>query len=205
MYSASRSPSGVSLQLDVAGDGNATITSGTGAFISIAIDSTFQNVFEMGPSFDPTYPGGGGLDMFAAWLLEELMPEIDRTYRTNGTNGVLGTGLQGLAAFRLGWDHPDRIQIVAAMSPLMTWNNEETVGIVAKTTPAPNLKIWLDVGTNEGKNPQAQLQSVRDVNAALKGIGFPVQNMSYDEVVGGTADEGAWQSRLPNVLSFLFP
>jgi predicted alpha/beta superfamily hydrolase len=206
MYDPSRSPTGTVLGLDTAGDAN--VTAGHGAFISIAIDSTFQRTNEFGPSYDPTVPGGGHLPDFATWLLEELKPEIDRIYRTQpgpASTAVLGTDLGALASYRLSWDHPDKLGLVGALSPLMGWNGGETQRIVASTSPAPSLRIWLDVGTNEGANPQAQLASVRGVDQALAAIGFGANDLAYSEVAGGTADDTAWAARLPNVLAWLFP
>jgi predicted alpha/beta superfamily hydrolase len=207
MYAASRSPSGVSVQLDVAGDANAAVTSGTGAFISVAIDASTNPAYEFGPTTDPVL-GGGGLPLFGQWLFEELMPEINRIYQTQpGTSGILGTGLAGLAAFQLAWDNPDRLQLVGSMSPMMTWDNEEAVGAVTATKTPPALALWLDVGTGDAEGPLAapQLQAVQDVNTVILGVGLPSSSYRFEVVTGGTADETSWQARLPAVLNFLFP
>jgi predicted alpha/beta superfamily hydrolase len=201
MFDPTRSPTGKVLGLDVAADGVATVHS----FICVAIDSTFQRTNEYGPSYDPTYPGGGHLADFAAWLLGELKPEIDRVYRTlpgPETTGILGYELGGLAAFRLAWDHPDQVRLVGSMSPLMGWKSEETKGIVYSAASRPPLRVWLDVGTSE---PMTLIGYERGVDSAMVGLGFAGMSYSYTEVPGGTADETSWGARLPTVLAWLFP
>lgn len=201
LYDPTKSPSGKVVGLDVAGDANAN--GGHGAFIQIAIDASTMRTQEYGPSFDPTVMGGGQLPQFADWLLNELKPEIDRTYRTRpdaDSTGVFGCELAGLAAFRLAWDHSDKVHVVAALSPLMSWNGNETQGIVGGTTKLPPLTIALNVGTGE-----SDLVAVQDVKAALMNIGFTAANPLYTEVKNGTADETAWAAQAPAVLAWLFP
>jgi predicted alpha/beta superfamily hydrolase len=206
-FVASRSPSGKALLVDQALDGN--VAAGHGEFIAVAIDSTFERVLEYTPSVDPVH-GGGDLELFVTFLLDELKPEIDRVYRTKtdpASTGIMGTALGGLGAFRAAWKHPDRIGLVASLSPEMSWNLYETKTIVAQTATKPGLRIWLDTGTAEGSTPQAQqdqLSSVKDVNTSLAGIGFTT-DLRYEEVQGGTADETSWGARLPQVFAFLFP
>ena len=208
LFDPTRSPSGKVIGMDVAADGNAT--AGHGSFIVVGIDATSDRTNEYGPSYDPTVQGGGKLDQLSQWLVDELKPEIDRAYRTQpgpATTGIFGCELGGLAAFRMAWSQSSTIQVVGSLSPLMGWSSEETKGIVASTASMPPLRIWLDVGTNEGSNPQAQLGYVQNVDQALLGIGFFQYvggDLSYTEVQGGTADETAWAARLPDVLAYLF-
>ncbi len=205
MFDPSRSPTGTSCRLDLAADANAA--AGNTQVICIAIDNTFQQVWELGPSVDPIQ-GGGGLPDWTNWFVNELKPEIDRIYQTNPgpqATCILGTQLSGLAAFRLAWDNSATVQLVGSLSPEMTWNNSETAGIVAGTNPAPPLNIWLDTGTAEQPDPQAQLTSVQDVDTALLGVGFTSTKLDFDVVQGGTADPVTWGARLPQVLAFLFP
>jgi predicted alpha/beta superfamily hydrolase len=206
LFDPTRSLTGKVIGMDVAADGN--VTAGHGAFITIAIDSTFQRTNEYGPSYDPTVPGGGHLEDTAQFIISELKPEIDRVFRTKpaaSSTGIFGTELGGLASFRLGWAHSDTLGLVASLSPLMGWNGEETKGIIGTAKTLPTLSIWLDVGTNEGTNPAAQLGFVRDADQALGLAAFPGTDLSYTEIAGGTADETSWGARLPQVLAYLFP
>lgn len=207
MFDPSRSPTGQTVGLDAAADVNSA--NGHASVIVVTIDSTFQKFQEYGPTFDPVLGVGGRLEDLGSWLFDELKPEIDRLYRTKAgaeTTGLLGTGLSGLAAFRLAWNHADKVKLVAALSPEMTWNQDETKGYVTKVTTKPALRVWLDTGTNDGAAPQARLQSVRDVQAAMVGVGFTLGgDLRYTEVLGGTLDETSWAARIADVLAYLFP
>jgi predicted alpha/beta superfamily hydrolase len=204
MFDASRSPTGRTVGLDAAADVN---SASHGSFIVVAIDSTFQKFYEYGPTYDPVLATGGRLEDFGSWLFEELKPEIDRVYRTQPgpeTTGLLGTGLAGLAAFRYAWNHPDQVKLVGALSAELTWNNDETKGYVTNTKAKPKLRVWLDAGSNDG--PAARLQATRDVEAAMRGLGFTQGgDLNYREVAGGTLDEASWAQRIADVVAYLFP
>ncbi|MEZ0227410.1 MAG: alpha/beta hydrolase [Planctomycetota bacterium] len=207
MFDAARSPTAKTVDLDAAADVQSA--TGHGECIVVAIDSTFQKLQEFTPTFDPVLGVGGRLEDLGAFLFDELKPEIDRVYRTMPgpeTTGILGTGVAGLAAFRLGWAHEDKVKLIAAISPELTWNNDETKAYVAKVTAKPKLRVWLDSGTNDGPSPQARLQSVRDVANAMLGVGFTMNgDLRYTEVPGGTLDEASWAARIKDVLAYLLP
>ena len=51
------------------------------------------------------------------YLLRELIPRIDRDFRTTTTRGVAGHSMGGFGALRLGMRHPDVFSSVYAISP----------------------------------------------------------------------------------------
>ncbi len=205
MFDAARSPTGKTVDLDGAADVQSA--SGHAECIVVAIDSTFQKLNEFTPTYDPALGVGGRLEDFGHFLFEELKPEIDRVYRTKPgpeTTGILGTGLAGLAAFRLAWAHEDKVKLVAAISPELTWNNDETKAYVAKTAVKPKLRVWIDQGTSDG--PPARLASVRDTANAMLALGFTQGgDMKYSEAANGTLDEASWSTRVKDVLAYLLP
>ena len=70
----------------------------------------------------------------------------------------------------------------------------------------PPRRIWLDIGTNEGSNPQATVDGTRAVRDALTNLGFvPGQDLGYLEAPGAQHTEASWAARLPQVLAFAFP
>ena len=78
--------------------------------------------------------------------------------------------------------------------------------MVAATASKPPLRARVDVGTNEGSNPQQTVAVVRSVADELQGLGFrPGADLDYREVPGASHDEASWAARLPEVLAFLFP
>ncbi|MEZ0228762.1 MAG: alpha/beta hydrolase-fold protein, partial [Planctomycetota bacterium] len=198
VFDPSRSFGGVSWRLDLAAE--AHDKAGRAPFIAVAIDNTNARIDEYTPSRDPSY-GGGRLEDFAAFVLDELLPEIARRYRAKtgpDDTGMLGSSLGGLASFHVGWKHSDRVRRVGAVSPSFWWNNQETRALVAGTASQPPVKLWIDIGTQEGGNPQSTLTNTRAV-ANL------IPTAKYTEISGGQHNEAWWAARLPDVLAYLFP
>ena len=74
---------------------------------------------------------------------------------------------------------------------------------LAQITRNPDLKIWLDVGTREGKRA---LQDVRALKRALISKGWKRgRDLGYMEMQGGEHSELAWAQRVAPMLKFLFP
>ena len=64
-------------------------------------------------------------------------------------------------------------------------------------------RIWLDIGTNEGRG---SVQDVRLLRDALLEKGWRAgDDLRYVEVEGGTHSESAWAARVQPILHYLFP
>lgn len=150
---------------------------------------------------------GGGLGKaYGRLLTEELKPLIDARYRTladRAHTGLGGSSLGGLSTMYLGLRHADVFGKLAVMSPSVWWGRRAILRYVAKARPRPATRIWLDIGTAEGKVAIADARRLRD---ALVDAGWrPDRDLEYREVPGGTHSEGAWAARVGDVLAFLFP
>jgi hypothetical protein len=56
---------------------------------------------------------------YAKFIIEELMPEVNRHFRTrvgSGSTGTMGSSMGGLISFWLCWKHPDRFGLGACVS-----------------------------------------------------------------------------------------
>jgi len=147
----------------------------------------------------------GQLHKYGRFLVEELKPFIDRTYRTlpeKEFTGVGGSSLGGLASLILGFWFPKTFTRIAALSPSTWWDNGVVFRIVDDLAePVPPFKIWLDTGTHEeGWERTAQLRD----RLAAKGWRLHGE-LQYIEVHGGQHTEEAWATRFEAVLRFLFP
>jgi predicted alpha/beta superfamily hydrolase len=150
--------------------------------------------------------GGGQADSYGEMLVEELKLFVDRTYRTlsGAANcGVGGSSLGGLVSLYLALRYPLVFGKLCAMSPSVWWRNRAILKTVAQARQKPNLKMWLDVGTQEGRHA---LPDVRALKAALVGKGWKIdRDLAYSEVAGGEHNEVAWAQRVGPMLKFLFP
>ncbi|MGH9222029.1 MAG: alpha/beta hydrolase [Vicinamibacterales bacterium] len=150
--------------------------------------------------------GGGGANEYGRMIVEELKPLIDRTYRTwpdPDSTGIGGSSLGGLVSLYLAFAHPQVFHRVAALSPSVWWNWRAILKTVRQARSKPPLKIWLDMGTAEGKRG---LDDARLLKAALVGLGFAVDvDLHYAEYEGATHSETAWAERVGPMLKWLFP
>ena len=150
--------------------------------------------------------GGGAADDYGRMIVEELKPMIDRTYRTRpdpDSTGIGGSSLGGLVSLYLAFTHPHVFHRVAALSPSVWWNFRAILKTVRQARSKPPLKIWLDMGTAEGKRG---LDDARLLKAALVGLGFSVDSdLHYAEYEGATHSETAWAERVGPMLKWLFP
>jgi pullulanase len=198
-----RSFTGVTWDLDDAQDQHCW--DGGAPFIVVAIDNTPGRADEYTESYDASEQAGGKLEDFASFVLNELKPTIDWTFRTSlsaDDTGIMGSSLGGLAALNIGLKHSDRVHRVGALSASIWWNNEDTVAYIRSLGQKPPLRIWLDVGTGE---PSSQTQGARDARDALVNLGFSTSDdLCYNEFPGATHDEGSWAARTPWILSYMF-
>lgn len=164
-----------------------------------------HRIREYTPTTDPKY-GGGEANLYGRMLIEEIKPFIDRTYRTlDGPQhtGLGGSSLGGLVTLYLGLLRPDIFGRLAVLSPSVWWDAKSILKVVTESAPEPRPRIWLDMGTREGKRT---LQDTEALYTLLIQQGWTEgKDVTYMRVHGGTHDELAWATRVGPFLKFLFP
>jgi predicted alpha/beta superfamily hydrolase len=150
--------------------------------------------------------GGGRAGDYGRLIVEELKPFIDRTYRTRtdaaGT-GLGGSSLGGLVTLYLGFRRASVFGRLAVLSPSVWWDRRAILKTVRQARSKPKLRIWLDMGTAEGRRG---LDDARLLKAALVGLGFKIGvDLHYAEYEGATHSETAWAERVAPMLEWLFP
>jgi predicted alpha/beta superfamily hydrolase len=151
---------------------------------------------------------GGQADLYGRLIVEELKPFIDRSYRTiPGDAGLGGSSLGGLVSMYLGLKYPDVFSRLAVMSPSVWWDDRRLLKDVAAAPAGPRARIWLDIGTHEGKDsPEEVVADARMLRDALTAKGWVVgQDLDYVEAAGAEHNEAAWSKRFDQVLEFLYP
>jgi predicted alpha/beta superfamily hydrolase len=161
---------------------------------------------------DAKYKAGGKADLYGRFLVEELKPFIDSTYRTykNGAHtGLGGSSLGGLISLYLGLKYPTVFTRIAVVSPAVWWADNQIVHYTEEQTHRPRLRIWLDIGTKEGRDAgeaQGTVDGARLLKAALLGKGWKSgKDFKYFEAEGAEHNERAWAARVEQILEFLFP
>ncbi len=147
-------------------------------------------------------------DAYGKFIVEELKPFIDSNYRTltDVNNTALGgSSLGGLISMYLGMKHPSTFGKLAVVSPSVFWADKDIVKQVNELPAKLNLRIWLDIGTKEGSNPDSTRDDTRMLRDALISKGWKLdQDLKYMEAEGEAHNEGAWSRRADQILQFLF-
>jgi predicted alpha/beta superfamily hydrolase len=75
----------------------------------------------------PWSGSAGGADKFLAFIADELLPTVDRTYRTRPYRVLVGHSLGGLFAIYALMSRPDVFQGYIAISPSLWWDDQALV------------------------------------------------------------------------------
>lgn len=146
----------------------------------------------------------GWLRRYGRFLIEELKPFIDRSYRTRtdaASTGLGGSSLGGLATLVLGLWFPHVFNRLAVLSPSVWWDECVACRMVGELPEKLPLKIWLDTGTRE-----VDWERARELRDQLVERGWRLDDdLQYTEVEGGDHSERAWAERFEAVLRFLYP
>lgn len=171
-----------------------------------------DRVNEYTPAEDEKYKMGGKADLYGRMLVEELKPFIDAAYRTRkdaNQTGLGGSSLGGLVTLYLGLKYNKVFGRLAVVSPSVWFANKQIVHYVEALPKKPKLRIWLDMGTKEGRDSAEAgktLDDVRLLKNTLEKKGWePDEDLKYFEAEGAEHNERAWAARVESILLFLFP
>lgn len=164
---------------------------------------------ELTPTRDLRTRRGGLAKTYGRMLTEELKPWIDGEFRTRpgaADTGLGGSSLGGLATLYLGFRLPKIFGRLAILSPSLWWDNRNLLSRIRMNRHAGRARIWLDMGTREGRAYVQNLKNTQQLRDLLVERGWREgESLQYVEDPGATHSEHAWAHRLPEVLKFLYP
>ena len=96
-------------------------------------------------------PRVGGSAKYRAFLRTELMPEVEKRYRTTPERAIVGESLAGLFVVETLLVEPDLFDTFIAFDPSLWWNGESLVPLAAKQPrgDAPKKKTLYLATSNE--------------------------------------------------------
>jgi predicted alpha/beta superfamily hydrolase len=155
----------------------------------------------------PVYRPRG--NQYPIFLQSEIMPFVAQRYRIAGgpENTTLGgSSLGGLISLYVAASAPEVFGRVLLESPSLWVANRRILREVRKIQKWPQ-RVFLAVGTrevgNEAKDRET-VQSVIELAGILRKAGLDEKRLLVDIADGATHSEGAWASRFPAALEFLF-
>ena len=144
---------------------------------------------------------------YARFLIEEVKPFVDKTYRTlpdRSHTAVMGSSLGGLISLFLAWEHPQVFSMAACLSGSWMWDKAAAFELIeGDTLPAPSIKLYIDHGSEGDEGRYAWIyRSMRDT---LIGRGFVLgKTLEYNFGIGDSHHESAWARRVWRPMVFFF-
>ena len=180
--------------------------------IIVGVANTPARLDEYGPRHGEQSREDDPARAYGRFLVEEVKPFIDATYRTRpepDQTGVGGSSMGGLISLHLCEWYPDVFEKCAAMSPSLWWDREFFLRNATESLDGlDRCRIWLDVGEHESATAAGSAVTIRRTRRLARlferhGLRAGEQ-FHYVEVPGGTHNEASWGGRFDRVLRFLF-
>ncbi len=180
--------------------------------IIVGMYNNAERVSEYTQSRDGARKTGGKGDLYAKFVVEEVKPFIDKTYRTKpdrANTGIAGSSLGGLISLHICRRYPDVFSRCGAISPALMWADHEITKSTKKDASwMKGLKVWLDMGTNEGKQIDSFSRAIEDTRAfvdVMDAAGMdPGRDYYYWEVYQGEHNEAFWARRFDKILLYFY-
>lgn len=139
-------------------------------FILVGIENTERGRDLTGSSEaedDKQYcPITDGAKNFRAFISEELIPEINKRYRTQPKKGIIGESLAGLFVMETFFTKPKTFDFYIAMDPSLWWNNNylaSNANTLLTRLPEKDIKLWF-----AGSSVEDISQYTKQVEKALQ-------------------------------------
>jgi predicted alpha/beta superfamily hydrolase len=144
---------------------------------------------------------------YMSFIVKDLKPFIDKTYRTlsdRQNTAVGGASLGGLISFMLIWDHSDVFSGAACLSPAFDIGNIDFVSKVRNYSGIKKqIKIYSDIGSI-GLEEKLQ-PGVDEMVSALKDKGYMEgTDLYYFKDPIAEHNEKAWSKRVWRFLEYFF-
>lgn len=157
---------------------------------------------EYSPFVDEQMGGGKG-DQYLQFIIETIKPIIDRDFRTlpdRAHTGIAGSSMGGLISLYAFFRFSDAFGFAGIMSPAL-WFADRAIFPYLVEQPFVPGKIYLDVGTHEGKKTLVNVQQLHKL--LLNKDYRPGLDLLYVEEKGAGHSESAWARRLRKTIPFL--
>ncbi|MFG0329616.1 MAG: alpha/beta hydrolase-fold protein, partial [Phycisphaerales bacterium] len=183
--------------------------------IIVGIGNTPARMAEYTPYPSERFDGRGGEgDRYAAFLVDELKPFIDATYRTKPERehtGVAGSSLGGLISLHLALTKSESFSRIGVVSPALAWADGRILDETeAHASRLKEMRLWIDMGGAEGQlsaggDVREPVALTRRLVAILDDAGYAIgRDYYYLEVIGAAHNEAAWSQRVDDMLLYLY-
>lgn len=183
--------------------------------IVVAIDNGLANRINEFTYIADAKHGGGQAAAYAEFLLTEVKPFIEKTYRIHpgpARTFIGGSSLGGLVSLEIARRHPNIFGGVIAMSPAIWWAEDTFIKEVEGDAGGlAGARVWIDMGSRESipdssagaSNTQSQqfVAAVRRLDAAL--AKHRIDHYLLIDDKHAEHNEPAWASRFPEAVTYI--
>lgn len=171
--------------------------------IVVGIFNTGENRLNEYSPFEDDEGRGGDGDRYLDFIADTLKPRIDHDFRTHTDREhtlIIGSSMGGLISAYAFFQRSDIFGGAGVMSPSIWFADRALLDFVDGAAVEPG-KIYLDVGTQEGKQTVTDARRLRE---ALLWKGYRRhRDLVYVEQPGAGHSEVAWRQRLHFAMDFL--
>ena len=163
--------------------------------------SMYGFVAENTPYAYADFAGSGNADSFISAIETELMPYINKTYRTKqgaANTSIVGGDMGGLLSVYAALKRPDLFGQCAALSPTIWMNREDIIAFAGNATASQGQRFYLSVGSNE---PDMIKSDVAALQAAL--AARPDTDVRFTTFTGATHNDVAWGKAFKSIYPYL--
>lgn len=129
--------------------------------IVVAIHNT-NRTRDLTPSEDADFYGSGAAAVFLRFLVEDLVPRVEATYRTNGFRILVGHSFGGLFSIFALTERPAVFDAIVSVAPSLWLSDDWMFGrLDALVSDHPDLKGFLYVTIGEGEDPRTRRANQR--------------------------------------------
>jgi predicted alpha/beta superfamily hydrolase len=158
--------------------------------IVVGVDSTVR-VRDFTPTDWPrAWVGGGGAAKFRAFLAQELIPEVERSLRTDGYRILAGHSASGQFALYCLESEPELFQAYLALSPSLDWDDGLPArGLALAFDRKPAIQAFAFVARSDDRGrPLEEFERLVEVLRTKAPAGIRWKSQAYDqETHGGIA------------------
>jgi predicted alpha/beta superfamily hydrolase len=155
------------------------------------------------PRWTPSSPGRA--EEYYTFLATRLKPYVDAHFRTKSEaryTGIVGNSLGGLAAFYMGYRHPETFGLAGCMSPsLWTADSQMPREVAVDGRPRHTTRFWLDGGEKDAAD--IEIIAPRMVRILLDKGWREGDDVAFQLGYGHKHGRTAMRERLRDVLYFL--
>ncbi len=152
-------------------------------------------------------------DKYAQYIVDTLKPDIDNRYRTLWEpeyTGLLGSSCGANLCLYMAIKYSNIFNKIGILSPALWVEEEQITDFIRNSNIDISAKIYVSVGTNEGKDErkknmsQIYVDSSKNIVRLLREKGFQDDKLKFVIEEGGIHNEASWSIRFPDFVKWAF-